>query len=53
MAYEGNEIKTVRYFAKEIFKNQGFIGFYKGLYVNVIRAAAANAAMMSTYDTCK
>lgn len=31
MAYEGKENRSVVYFARDVFNNQGFMGFYKGI----------------------
>ena len=31
MAYEGVENRGVGYFAKDVYANQGFAGFYKGM----------------------
>ena len=31
MAYEGKENRGVGYFARDVYTNQGFGGFYKGM----------------------
>ena len=53
MAYEGSDSPSVATFAKEVVKGQGYVGFYKGLSANIMRASIMNATKMSCYDTCK
>lgn len=53
MAYEGKENRSVLYYARDIAKNQGYKGFYKGLEANIMRASVLNATKMGCYDTCK
>ena len=53
MAYEGVENRGVAFFANDVYTNQGFNGFYKGIQANVMRAMTLNATKMGCYDTCK
>ena len=39
--------------AAEIFKNQGVLGFYRGIDANVLRAVVNNGTKMACYDTSK
>ena len=39
--------------AKQTIAVDGFIGLYKGLNVNVVRAILVNAAELATYDKAK
>ena len=34
----------------DIMKNEGFIGFYRGIQPNIIRNALVNIGEMATYD---
>ena len=53
MAYEGIEQRSFLYFAKDVNESFGFIGFYKGLQANIMRASVLNATKLGSYDTCK
>ena len=53
MAFEGAENPGLGFFAKDVLNNQGFMGFYKGIEANVMRAMILNATKMACYDTCK
>jgi len=48
---ESNE--GLGFFASEVMKAEGIMGFYKGFNTNVIRAMVLNATKMACYDTIK
>merc|ERR1712226_623640 len=52
MANEGTG-RSIQSFASEVYTNQGFKGFYKGIEANVSRACVLNATKMGCYDICK
>ena len=41
------------FYASEVMKAEGIMGFYKGFNTNVIRAMVLNATKMACYDTIK
>ena len=53
MAYEGADSPPLAFFARQVYENQGFVGFYKGLSANILRASILNATKMGVYDSCK
>jgi len=53
MAAEGKEPPAIGAAAKELFREQGLGGFYRGLEANVARAMVLNATKMSCYDVIK
>jgi len=53
MAYEGSEPRGFGYFFGDVMKNQGVVGFYKGIQANIMRAMVLNATKMGVYDICK
>lgn len=53
MAYEGAENPGLSHFAKDIWRNQGISGFYKGISANIWRAAAMTGSKMAFYDSFK
>jgi len=53
MASERREALTLTETAKDLFKNQGIKGFYRGIDSNVARAMVLNGTKMSCYDTMK
>eukprot|EP00555_Chaetoceros_dichaeta_P004300 CAMPEP_0198263672 /NCGR_PEP_ID=MMETSP1447-20131203/13275_1 /TAXON_ID=420782 /ORGANISM="Chaetoceros dichaeta, Strain CCMP1751" /LENGTH=301 /DNA_ID=CAMNT_0043952373 /DNA_START=73 /DNA_END=978 /DNA_ORIENTATION=- len=52
MTTEG-KVPSITGTAKELFKNQGIKGFYRGIDSNVARAMVLNGTKMSCYDTTK
>jgi solute carrier family 25 protein 14/30 len=52
MADEGKG-RGIGSFGSEVYKTQGFAGFYKGLQANIARACVLNATKMGCYDECK
>lgn len=50
MATEGKEPPTIGKSAKDLYKQQGIGGFYRGLEANVMRAMVLNGTKMSCYD---
>jgi len=48
---ESNE--GLGFYAKEVMKMDGIMGFYKGFNTNVVRAMVLNATKMACYDTVK
>jgi len=53
-----NDVNNTKYAGlfdafRQIIRNDGYRGFYKGLNVNVVRAIAINAAELATYDHMK
>lgn len=53
MASEGAAVPSITATAKDLFKNQGISGFYRGLDSNIARAMVLNGTKMSCYDTTK
>ena len=53
MAYEGRASPQIGLFIKDLYRNQGFWGFYKGIEANIMRAMVMNATMMSVYEQAK
>ena len=47
------ENKNVLNLSKDILKNQGFSGFYRGVQANVMRAIVLNGTKMACYDKFK
>mmetsp|Transcript_6718 Transcript_6718/g.5847 ORF Transcript_6718/g.5847 Transcript_6718/m.5847 type:complete len:176 (+) Transcript_6718:111-638(+) len=43
----------VKWHAKDIYKNNGINGFYKGIQATIVRAMMLNATKLSTYDHIK
>ena len=52
MTSEG-KVPTISGTAKDLFKNQGIGGFYRGIDSNVLRAMVLNGTKMACYDTAK
>merc|ERR1719296_254730 len=53
MASEQREALSLAGTAKDLFKNQGIAGFYRGIDSNVARAMVLNGTKMACYDTIK
>lgn len=53
MAYEGSDSPSLRYFANDLIKGQGYWGFYRGIETNIMRAAVFNGTKMGCYDASK
>lgn len=53
MAYEGADKPSLGVVAREVMSGQGFMGFYKGIEANIMRAMILNATKMGCYDICK
>ena len=53
MAYEGADKPSLGVVAREVMSGQGFMGFYKGIEANIMRAMILNATKMACYDTIK
>jgi len=52
MATEGS-VPSISGTAKDLFKNQGIGGFYRGIDSNVLRAMVLNGTKMACYDQAK
>mmetsp|Transcript_21272 Transcript_21272/g.26841 ORF Transcript_21272/g.26841 Transcript_21272/m.26841 type:complete len:301 (+) Transcript_21272:305-1207(+) len=53
MASEGKGAPSITGTAKELLKNQGIAGFYRGIDSNVLRAMVLNGTKMACYDQAK
>lgn len=53
MASAGAEAPSITKTAKDLFKNQGIGGFYRGIDSNVARAMVLNGTKMAVYDQSK
>jgi len=53
MASSGREVPSITKTAKELFKNQGIAGFYRGIDSNIARAMVLNGTKMGVYDQSK
>jgi hypothetical protein len=53
MTAEGKSAPSITGTAKELFKNQGIGGFYRGIDSNVARAMVLNGTKMACYDEVK
>jgi len=53
MASEQREALSLAGTAKDLFKNQGIAGFYRGIDSNVARAMVLNGTKMACYDQMK
>ena len=52
MASEGS-VPSISGTAKDLFKNQGVSGFYRGIDSNILRAMVLNGTKMACYDSAK
>jgi hypothetical protein len=48
-----DEDKPMSFYAGEIYKLNGILGFWKGFNTNVVRAMVNNATQMACYDVIK
>jgi len=48
-----DEDKPMGFYAREIYKLNGILGFWKGFNTNVVRAMVNNATQMACYDVIK
>ncbi|KAL3902312.1 MAG: hypothetical protein SGILL_010868, partial [Bacillariaceae sp.] len=53
MASAGTEVPSMVATAKDLFKNQGVGGFYRGIEANIARAMVLNGTKMACYDQAK
>jgi hypothetical protein len=53
MATEGKTVPSISGTAKDLFKNQGIGGFYRGIDSNILRAMVLNGTKMACYDQAK
>merc|ERR1719343_1630988 len=53
MASEQREALSLAGTAKDLFKNQGIAGFYRGIDSNIARAMVLNGTKMACYDQTK
>lgn len=53
MASQSKVVPSMTETAKELFKNQGFSGFYRGIDSNIARAMVLNGTKMGVYDQAK
>ena len=53
MAAKGKEVPSITATAKDLFKNQSFSGFYRGIDSNIARAMVLNGTKMGVYDQAK
>lgn len=53
MAAEGQGAPSIAGTAKDLFKNQGIGGFYRGIDSNIARAMVLNGTKMAVYDQAK
>lgn len=53
MASSGKEVPSMVGTAKDLLKNQGIGGFYRGIDSNIARAMVLNGTKMACYDTAK
>ncbi len=53
MASEGKGAPSITGTAKELLKNQGIGGFYRGIDSNILRAMVLNGTKMACYDQAK
>jgi len=53
MTAAGKEVPSITATAKELFKNQGVGGFYRGIDSNIARAMVLNGTKMGVYDQAK
>jgi hypothetical protein len=53
MASSEKEVPSMAATAKELFKNQGMSGFYRGIEANIARAMVLNGTKMACYDQAK
>jgi len=53
MASEGAATPSLTATAKDLFKNQGVSGFYRGIDSNIARAMVLNGTKMAVYDQAK
>jgi len=53
MASEGKKLPSIMDTGRDLFKNQGIGGFYRGIDSNVARAMVLNGTKMACYDEMK
>jgi Mitochondrial carrier protein len=53
MTASGRETPSITATAKDLFKNQGINGFYRGIDSNIARAMVLNGTKMAVYDQSK
>lgn len=53
MASEGAAVPSITSTAKDLLKNQGISGFYRGIDSNIARAMVLNGTKMACYDQTK
>lgn len=53
MASEGQAVPSMAATAKDLLKNQGITGMYRGLEANIARAMVLNGTKMAVYDQAK
>jgi hypothetical protein len=53
MTDSGAEVPSMVSTAKDLFKNQGVSGFYRGIEANIMRAMVLNGTKMACYDQAK
>jgi hypothetical protein len=53
MTTKGKELPSITSVGKELYKNQGIGGFYRGIDSNVLRAMVLNGTKMGVYDQAK
>ena len=49
----GGTMPTSRALYKDIFRNEGFFGFYRGIQPNIFRNVCVNIGEMASYDQFK
>lgn len=52
LVQEGGK-RSIMQVGKDIFHNEGFVGFYRGVWPNVLRASSVNLGELMTYDISK